>query len=223
VIAYATAIDASVITTSTQAGDAAVSPGTNSADRRTRNFYDAEGNLQATLDAAGYLTERQYDSAGRLIHTIGYATLTASSYWTSGSLAQLRPSTSGQDQHSWVLYDGRDNVIASVDAEGYLTESIYDANGNKTQQIAYATKALIAPQTITGASLIGALRPSSTSSDQSASWSYTDADQVATATDVQGSVTRYSYDTVGQVIQTDTASARARCARWPRATTSRGG
>ena len=205
VVAYANTVSTSGITTATQATDAAVTPTANAGDRRVRSFQDAEGRQLATLDAAGYLTENEYDGAGRLVHTISYATQSASSQWTSGTLAQLRPATSTADQHSWVLYDGRGNVAAEVDPEGYLTEHVYDANGNETQRIAYATLALLAPQAITTATTVSALRPASSSQDQAGSWTYTDLDQVATRTDEQGTVTRFTYDEMGRVVKAETA------------------
>lgn len=205
VVAYASTVNVNGITTATLASDAAVSPSAHANDRRTRHFYDADGLQVATLDAAGYLSERQYDGAGRLVHTIGYATQSASTHWLSGTLAQLRPSASAGDVHAWQLHDGRGLLAAEVDGEGHLTEYLYDADGRKTQQVAYANKALVAPASITAATTLGALRPASNSQDQATAWTYTELGQVATVTDAQGTVTRHTYDSAGNLVKTDAA------------------
>jgi YD repeat-containing protein len=111
--------------------------------------------------------------------------------------------------HGWLLYDNQNRVIASVNGEGYLTETIYDINGNVTQKIAYANKALLAPQAIAATTQIGSLRPASSPQDQVSSWAYTDLNQIKTATDYQGTVTQYTYDSVGHLIQTDQAFGTA--------------
>ncbi|WP_158228928.1 FG-GAP-like repeat-containing protein [Chitinimonas sp. BJB300] len=43
-------------------------------DRTTRYFYDADGKQTGVVDAAGFLTVHDYDSAGRLVHTARHAT-----------------------------------------------------------------------------------------------------------------------------------------------------
>ncbi|MFT3736037.1 MAG: hypothetical protein QM776_13595 [Rhodocyclaceae bacterium] len=207
-VRYATAVSVSGISASTLATDAAVTPALDAAaDRRMRLFYDADGKQTGTLDAGSFVTRNEYDAAGRLVHTVAYATATANANaWTTATLGDLLPTAdAAKDIHSWVLYDSKNNVIATVNAEGYLTESSYDAHGNKTSQTRYVNKALIAPTSITGSTTLASLRPATNAQDQTSSWTYTDLNQVATATDYQGTVTQFNYDTVGQL----TSSTRA--------------
>jgi YD repeat-containing protein len=108
-------------------------------DRHSRQLYDADGLLLASLDGEGYLTEQCYDAAGRLTKTIRYATATSEALRLTGTLAQLRPSADSQDQHTQYLYDAQNHQIGIIDAEGYLTEYQYDSAGNKTKEVRYAT------------------------------------------------------------------------------------
>src|SRR6266853_1616002 len=134
----------------------AINPATdNINDRITRNFYDGQSKLRGTLDAEGYLVEYKYDAAGQLIETIGYDTATDSASRATGTLAQLIPAANNQkDVHTYTLYNARGQVTGTVDGESYLTEYLYDAAGNKTQAIRYATRVAFAP----GASL-NSIRP----------------------------------------------------------------
>src|SRR6185503_3661825 len=191
---------ASAITT-TGLGDtpapSAIAPASNSADRLTRSFYDGEGKLLGTLDAAGYLVEYKYNAAGQLYDTVGYATLTNSSYWASGTLAQLRPAAASGDIHSYVLYNARGQVVGTLDGEGYLTESVYDLAGNKTQSVRYATAV-----TWTSGATIASLRPSANAADQSSSLVYDALNRVTIATSPEGTVTQYTYDAAGNLTKT---------------------
>jgi len=60
-------------------------------DRRARTLYNAAGQVEAQLDAAGYLTVNRYNGAGRLIEQIAYANATPVSVRATGTLEQLRP------------------------------------------------------------------------------------------------------------------------------------
>jgi YD repeat-containing protein len=208
---YNTALSATqraALTTSTLPNNANATVAVDAAnDRTSRNLYGADGQLLGSLDTAGYLTENQYDGAGRLIHTIAYGTQTPSAQWAAGTLAQLRPAANNaQDIHNWVLYNAKNQVVAEVNGEGFLSEHLYDANGNKTQTTRWANKALIDPALITASTLVSALRPAANAAqDQITSWTYSDLNQVRTQTDFQGTVTQYSYDNVGQLIRTDKA------------------
>ncbi|MES2538648.1 MAG: DUF6531 domain-containing protein, partial [Pseudomonadota bacterium] len=202
-IRYATAVDGGALTDATTA--AAVNPAASETDRRTRTLYDNDGKIVAVLDADGYLTGNEYDAAGRLVHSIGWSTVTDSAQRASGTFVLLRPAASAQDSHRWNLYDGQSRVIASIDGEGYLTETMHDANGNPVQQIRYANKSRIAPDAITSATVIGQLRPAASAQDQSTIRTYTPANQVATETSPEGTVTRFTYDSSGQLIRTDRA------------------
>ena len=101
-------------------------------DRVIRNFYDGEGHLAGVLDAAGYLTEIRYDGAGRKVQTIQYFNITGSTYWTTGTLAQLVTSagTNAKDIHNWFVYDARGFLRDVIDGEGDITTYGYTPLGD---------------------------------------------------------------------------------------------
>ncbi|MCA3174483.1 MAG: RHS repeat protein, partial [Burkholderiales bacterium] len=212
-VRYATALSAAqqaLISADTLPSDAAVSVTPNAAqDRRTREFYDADGLLRGSLDAEGYVVEYRYNAAGQRISTLAYADLTQEAQRANGGLQTLidtRGTTErARDIQTWTWYDAQGRVLAQIDGEGYLTEHSYDASGNKTRTIQYANPALLAPGAITTSTLLGAVRPATQARDQISTWTYTELNQVQTETNVQGTVTRYTYDNVGQLTRTERA------------------
>ncbi|MDN6886457.1 hypothetical protein QMO14_22970, partial [Variovorax sp. CAN2819] len=176
-------------------------------DRVTRNFYDGDGLLRATLDAEGYLSELRYDGAGRLIGQTSYAIPTDPALRSAGLLAQLIPAANASDQKSYWLHDAQGRTVAEVDAEGYLTERVYDANGNVTQTVRYATRVnatLLAQISI--ATTVADIRPASTPEDRSTLVVYDKLNRISQQTNYEGTVTQYTYDSVGNLISTTTAA-----------------
>ncbi|HSW23462.1 MAG TPA: hypothetical protein VLJ62_11890, partial [Burkholderiaceae bacterium] len=109
------------------AAGAIAAPAASAQDRVSRNFYDADGLLLGALDAQGYLTAYSYDGAGQPTRSLAYATATNAALRETGTLAQLTPAASAADARSFKVYDARGNLIGAIDAEGYLTENVYDA------------------------------------------------------------------------------------------------
>lgn len=195
---------------------ASISVTTAGTDRRTRYFYDSDGNLAGTLDGEGYLVEYLYDPAGYLFQQIAYATQTNSSYWLAGTLQQLRPALDNtattaspeQDIVTYFFYDAQGRRIGTLDGAGYLTEMVYDSAGNITQ-----TNRWDRVLTYTaGVSTFATLRSAATSTTPSAavvhttSCLYDGAGRKTQETDYQGTVTTYTYDSVGNLVRTTRAS-----------------
>src|SRR5262249_54949617 len=90
-IAYATPVSIAANTGELQPSQIIVV--TSALDRRTRYFYDNDGNVVGELDPAGDLTVYQYDPAGRLVAQTAYATQTNASLRATGTLAQLVPAS----------------------------------------------------------------------------------------------------------------------------------
>lgn len=200
VIGYATLISTTALGNTPSA--ASIAPATNAQDRIQRNFYDADGLLRGRLDGEGVLTEYRYDSAGHLIRSIRYATGTAAALRATGTLAQLIPATSAADAITIYLTNAKGQVAGEVDAEGYLTERVYDANGNQSQTVRYATKV---SATITDSSTVAQLRPAANAQDHATSCVYDKLNRKTQETDAQGTVTQYSYDATGNLVRTDRA------------------
>ncbi|MGE4240202.1 LysM peptidoglycan-binding domain-containing protein [Ramlibacter sp.] len=208
VTAYATRMDPATITDTT-AGNAIAST---SADRATRHFHDGAGLLLGTLDAAGYLTRYTYDFAGRRTASRAYVTATPPAARAQGTLAQLTPEANAlQDLVTTWLYDRKDRMVGVVDAEGYLTEHVYDLAGNLSEKIRYATRA-------NAGATLAASRPSAQAGDQRWRFTYTARGELATETAPDGTVTRHMYDSVGQLVETtrawQTKDSRTATRRW---------
>jgi YD repeat-containing protein len=180
------------------------------ADRIERNFYDDDGLLLATLDAEGYLTVLRYDGAGRLAGRTAYAAATTPALRAAGTLAQLLPAAGAGDITTTLILNARGQVAGEIDAEGYLTEKVYDANGNLTQSARYAT-ALGAGvlSSITAATTVADIRPAANPQDRGSSYSYDLLNRVVQSTDAAGTVTQFSYDVAGNLTQTIAAAGTA--------------
>jgi len=182
----------------------AVSVSSSPSDRHSRNFYDNDGHLTGTLDAAGYLVEYTYDSAGQLVKQTGYATPTSSSIRSTGTLAQLRPAPANtppnQDITSYFFYDGEGRRTGVLDGEGYLTETVYDLEGNVSQEIRYDSV-----RTYSAGATVASLRPSGVTT-HTTSYQYDGANRVVQKTNYEGTVETDAYDRVGNLISTTTAA-----------------
>ena len=174
------------------------------ADRVTRTFYDIAGRQVGVLDAEGYLTEMMYDRAGRQVGSVRYSAATDANLRATGTLDQLRPAANATaDVRTRVFFDGRGNVIATLDAEGYLTESLIDEVGHARETRAYALQLT----GLTGSETLSTLHTlAAAGSVRTSRMAYDALGQLTTQTNAEGTVTTYSYDAVGHLVRTDTAA-----------------
>ncbi|MFK2891062.1 RHS repeat protein, partial [Dyella flagellata] len=185
---------------------------TASASNRTAlTVYDADGRASATIDAQGYVTVTTYNAAGEVVRQTAYATaLTSTQLSSLGSTPTLAAvqadlTASAQDQTTRTYNDGAGRVVATIDADGYLTTTAYDETTNTTTTTRYAT-ALTSAQlgALTGSESVTALVAllgSNTTNEQSTVTTNGDG-QVTSRTAVDGTVTTYTYNSVGQVLST---------------------
>ncbi|HEY9027483.1 MAG TPA: hypothetical protein VIP05_24535, partial [Burkholderiaceae bacterium] len=184
-------------------------------DRIARSLYDADGLLRATLDAEGSLTEMRYDAAGHLVERIAYATATDPAQRAAGTLAQLIPTASADDRRCVWLYDSLGRQVAEIAPEGWLTETSYNAAGQRSQSLRYARRI---SGSATSTSTLAGLRPAASTEDQRTAWTYDALNRVATETAADGTLTRYGYDNAGNLTSTERAAgtpeARRRTQRY---------
>lgn len=182
-------------------------------DRRTRFFYDKDGNLVGKLDPEGYLTEHTYGDSGLRSSTIEYATATPTSNLTSpnlrltGDLTALRPApdnetlaTPERDNRTYFFYDGNGRQVGVLDGEGYLTETTYDPSGRRMLVIRYDKKLSYAP----GAT-VATLRAAATAGPvnfHASSYVYDGLGRLIRETNFEDTVTVYDYDAAGNLIST---------------------
>ncbi|AMO95566.1 RHS Repeat family protein [Collimonas fungivorans] len=200
-VSYASLIDTSNLGSAPSASS--IAPTASNADRVSRSFYDNDGLLRATLDAEGYLTEQRYDSAGHVTSRVGYATQTDASLRAAGTLAQLLPTASAGDIVTQLLLNGKGQIAGEIDGEGYLTEKVYDGNGNVTKTVRYANKVTA---TVTANTPIANLRPVSSADDRVTTTDYDALNRIKQQTNAEGTVTQYNYDSVGHLTQTISAA-----------------
>jgi YD repeat-containing protein len=181
-------------------------------DLINRNYYDKDGKLRAEVDAQGILTEHRYDALGQRIETIVHQTaLTPAYLGTNPALDQLIATSGGVASHERYFYGVNGQLAGTLDNGNYLTELKYDLNGNVSSRRHYAV-AVSAP----GAARMADLGYATGDADLLTSYTYTVRNQLATETAPGGIVTRYSYDNMGQLIETrvglgsGTESAQAR-------------
>jgi YD repeat-containing protein len=195
VTSYANRIDPRSI--ADQPGASAIAPISSEQDRISRNFYDNDNHLRATLDGEGFITVLDYDAAGQLTQKTAYATATQAALRATGTLAQLLPPAAAGDVHSFVVYNARGEVVGDIDGEGYLTETTRDADGNVVRSVRYATRVDMKP----GATL-ASLRPAATMADQVRTWRFDALDRIVSQTDVWGVRTDTTWDLAGNIVAT---------------------
>ncbi|MHB1059459.1 MAG: hypothetical protein ACYC0F_16420, partial [Rhodanobacter sp.] len=200
---------------------------TNSNDRSTRLIYDSLGNVVASVDAAGYVLTTAYDGDNRAVLTTAYATAL-----DAGQIAELSDTStladlqamlaaSPHDEQTRFYYDASGRPAAQIDAAGDLTVFSYDIGTDTTTTTRYA-EALTATQlgALDGSERVADLVDdlgSNLDSEQS-SVTYDAFGQVASRTDVDGTVTSYIYDGAGRVLSTTVTPASGQGA--PRTTSS---
>ena len=177
--------------------------------QNTWTFYDTDGNTTGTVDSFGDLTEYVRDAAGNLTETIDYATsvdttplIDASGKPTGVTLAAIRPAASPDDEKTWQINDSTGRVIYSIDADGSVTQTVYDGASQVIETIAYGNP--IDTSSLGGSpsvhDIVTLLEPSA-AADQ-ITRSFYDSDGNLTGTlDPTGHVTQYFYNDADAVTE----------------------
>ncbi|MBF9265626.1 hypothetical protein, partial [Paracidovorax cattleyae] len=126
----------------------------------------------------------------------------------AGSLSGLRPASSAGDAHTATFYDAQGRRVGELDAEGYLTQSSYDANGNlaTVRRYAIASGAITAAQ-VTAATRLEDLLPGISAQDQVSTRTYDALNRVVLSVNAEGTATSYRYDAMGRLVETVQAAA----------------
>lgn len=177
-------------------------------DRIDYNIYDAAGRLIKTIDAVGAVVDYFYDGAGQLVRTLARANQLTSTQLTnlSGVSGEINPAngthatylalTDSTDDRSTRQVFNVDGLLAGVlDAEGYLTERVYDAAGNLIRTIRYAT-ATASANWATGT--LAAWRPAADAvNDQTTYYLYDRRGKLTGVVDAESYLTEYQYNLDG--------------------------
>ncbi|WP_124553554.1 RHS repeat domain-containing protein [Methylophilus methylotrophus] len=183
-------------------------------DRVAHKLYDAAGRLAKEIDALGYVTEYQYDGASRLLKTIEYANALTTTQLNainaaSGELLPTESNTvpsanNANDRVNRNLYDNDGKLVGTLDAEGYLTEYVYDKASRQIQKAVYATVTVLTNRANGTLSQLKA-DATSVSADstkhQTTNYLYNAAGQLTGMVDAEGYLTEYQYDLAGNKVQ----------------------
>ncbi|MBV9694328.1 MAG: RHS repeat protein, partial [Alphaproteobacteria bacterium] len=173
-------------------------------DRVTRNFYDNDGRLTATLDGMGYLTQTLFDAAGAKTDVIAYCTqITDPTTKSQGTLSQLIAAvgTNIKDLHTRYVYEDRGLLKYQIDTTLRPCEYNYNAAGNLLNKIEYAGS-ITAPSTWTAANVATQIGIAGLTANvqNRKSWTvYDNAGRVAYTIDGTGGVVQFNYDANGYV------------------------
>ncbi|HCH0556866.1 TPA: RHS repeat protein, partial [Pseudomonas aeruginosa] len=191
-------------------------------DATTHRFYTEDGKLRGTVDPEGAVVEYIYDGSGRQVHQIAYATRSTATVTAATSFENIRPVTADADIDEYSIYNNLGRLVGTIDAEGYLTERVYDASGNLTTRIRYATSLNGANNAVRMALAftpdLVRVRPASSPQDSVWTYTYTRLNQVSSERDAEGTQTLYVYDEMGRLTSTvkaaGTPSSRSLLSRY---------
>lgn len=190
--------------------------------RQERYFYDDAGHRIGKLDAEGYLTEWKYDAAGRSTrersyrHSVYLQGKTANII-ESGSFNELLPGNPWDDiaysEISNYFYDGQGRLVAEVKPNGWATEYVYDNSNNRISELAYSISFGQLP--LTGLNNLSDLKAYQDARLPGTNWrneksetrrSFDPNGRLLLERNAEGTVTRYTYDVVGNLIRTEAAA-----------------
>lgn len=215
---YALPVDASL-----RASDALVPMqpvGTSSSDYVMRQILDGKGQVVGEVDGELYLTEKVYDGNGNITQTIRYATKLAAAISLRATVASIRPASSANDRVTTADYDALNRIKQQTNAEGTVTQYIYDNAGHLTQTISAAgtsdVRAISARYDVQGrltgeltAEGSALLTGGQTQAQIDAIWSsyglthtYDAAGRRTSTTDQNGNKTLFFYDVDNRLTQT---------------------
>ncbi|MFD1034604.1 NucA/NucB deoxyribonuclease domain-containing protein [Sphingomonas hankookensis] len=194
------------------------------ADRTTRYYYNARGEVRYTIDAEGYVTRNDYDAEGRVVFTgrwdgkvaaddswtttsVGNAitgdySATSRSYDARGRLSLLSDSVGGSTRYS---YRANDQLVWEIRSQGTGDESKtfydYDLAGRRSSvSAAYGT-----PEQSTMAYAydgLGNLTRTVDGNGVAIAWTYDRVGQMVTETKAYGITTRHEYNAFGDRVRT---------------------
>jgi YD repeat-containing protein len=176
---------------------AALRPALAPLDRTSWSSYDTAGRLIKTVDALGYVTQFDYDGAGRAIAAKRYATAIDTTVLSGiPAPADINPVASAADRVTRSFYDKDGKLLGQLDAEGFLTEYRYDAGGRLMETIAYSV-ATPAAQRAQGT--LSDLRPASDTGAIHQYNLYDGKGLLAATVDGMGYLTEFAYDKNGNL------------------------
>lgn len=155
---------------------------------RTDTHYDANGNAIATVDPRGVITRTYYDALNRpmtVVQNLSGQAISVATPPAAGTEVNLRSDT---------YYDEVGNAIATVDPRGIVTRTYYDE----------ANRPVSIVQNLVNRSIYYPMPPARGDSIENVRTdiAYDQYGRRDTTTDPRGHVTKYEYNSTGQLIKT---------------------
>ncbi|AKU21153.1 hypothetical protein ACZ75_06325 [Massilia sp. NR 4-1] len=184
----------------------------NAYDRHSYISYDSAGRILDTVDVEGYVTRRFYDGASRLIRSTAYIAPLTPAQLKTYATTPVAPtaSTVGADRDTYNIYDSDDRLIGTVDADAYLTELRYDADGNVVKKIRYASQV----KTPAANTLAGLQISANPAEDRVTEFRYGAGKRLLLQSDSDGSYQKFNYDGAGNVTGIERGTDRMTMARY---------
>src|SRR5690606_19476562 len=176
-------------------------PAASAQDQWSFNIYDDAGRTIRSIDGEGGVAAFEYDESDRLVGTTYFAAKLSAAALDALKLDPLGtftdPAAHADDAVSRIFYDEAGRLVGALDGEGYLTESVYDAAGQKITNIAYSAKA----SGDLANAVFGELRASVDASQTRVSrYIYDGQGQLTYTIDALRGLTSYSYDAAGNLV-----------------------
>ncbi|HYD36296.1 MAG TPA: hypothetical protein VEA60_01705, partial [Allosphingosinicella sp.] len=178
----------------------------NAANRITRNYYTARGELRFTVDAEGYVSRTDFDAEGRTTRELRWDTPLAGVHdgWTIDTVYTYTTGTFSDTRYG---YSFGGQLTDVWNGENNWTR--YDYYG--TGQLAYRTVVESDPSSTyyhyDGAGRVIAEYAAQGTAEQAVTlYSYDGHGNLVSVTDPRGNVTTRSYDKLGQMLTETTAA-----------------
>lgn len=201
-IRYATAVDLpprDAAIWSSHHALARLRPRASAQDSKHWRLHNAANRLVAEIDAEGALIRYEYDGAGRLLRSTRYATaVEVDALAPMPRLERLLPPASSQDRIVRNFYDEDGLLRGVLDAEGFLSEHLYDAAGQLVTRIQYAG---VTDPVLREAGTLDKLRPAGQEGDAVEHRLYDGRGLLWAQVDAESCLTRYQYDGSGRMVQ----------------------
>ncbi|MBR6402543.1 MAG: hypothetical protein IKS48_04090, partial [Eubacterium sp.] len=191
----------------------------------SRNEYDDEGRLIATIDADGNRMEFDHNVDGRQeVVKDRRGNSTAYTYDERGNVIQTKDALGNITKNT---YDANNNCIETTDANGHTTKYAYDANGNVTKVTAadgtvvestyseenYVTGIKMLDKTVMAMTYAnnGALTSVSDANGNKTEYEYSADGKLTGMTDAIGVYQKMTYDPEGNVVSTTNGAGESAC------------
>ncbi|MEY8193248.1 MAG: calcium-binding protein, partial [Cycloclasticus sp.] len=180
---------------------------------QTRYVYDQLGRLQFEINDFGVVTEYGYDRNGNKVYTVNYAKEVVTRNWQhevdAGQVVDRLTDSVVNNKITRHVFNADNQHTYSLDAQGYVTQQKYDANGNVVERIKFDEAISLDEYILSESDIATALTDlgygiSNTKNSDHDVYFYDELNRMIFSVDTLGGVTHFEYDLNGNVLQQDT-------------------